>query len=159
MAGYKISVGNDLLPGLMNEGNGLAKLVETVLNQVLEAQMSEPLGAGLPRAQRGPARLSQRVPGADAVQPCGTGDATGAAGARRELLDRHLQALPAVGADAGADGNGRQRGIDAQGHAAYRGVMRGELLPVDGEHAGCRARAAGAGVQWNGAWRAAPTRS
>jgi hypothetical protein len=30
----------------MNEGNGLAKLVETALNQVLEAQMSEHLAAG-----------------------------------------------------------------------------------------------------------------
>lgn len=47
MASYKINVENDLLPGLMNEGNGLAKLVETVLNQVLEAQMSEHLGAAL----------------------------------------------------------------------------------------------------------------
>lgn len=47
MTDYKINVGNDLLPQLMSEGNGLAKLVEAVLNQVLEAQMSEHLGAAL----------------------------------------------------------------------------------------------------------------
>ena len=31
----------------MSEGNGSAKLVEAVLNQVLEGQMSEHLGAAL----------------------------------------------------------------------------------------------------------------
>jgi len=35
-----------LLPGLLNGQEGLAKLVETVLNQVLEAQVAETLGAG-----------------------------------------------------------------------------------------------------------------
>ena len=47
MAEYKISVGNELLPGLLSEGNGMARLVEAVLNQVLEAQMSEHVGAGM----------------------------------------------------------------------------------------------------------------
>jgi putative transposase len=47
MAEYKISVGNELLPGLLSEGNGVAKLVEAVLNQVLGAQMSEHLGVAM----------------------------------------------------------------------------------------------------------------
>ena len=41
MAGYDINVGRDLLPGLLSGQNGLAKLVETVLNQILEAQVAE----------------------------------------------------------------------------------------------------------------------
>lgn len=45
MAGYDISVGRDLLPGLLSGQDGLAKLVEAVLNQVLEAQVTETLGA------------------------------------------------------------------------------------------------------------------
>ena len=45
MADYEINVGRDMLPGLLNGPEGLAKLVETVLNQVLEAQMTEHLGA------------------------------------------------------------------------------------------------------------------
>ena len=45
MAGYDINVGRDLLPGLLNGQNGLAKLLETVLNQILEAQVTETLGA------------------------------------------------------------------------------------------------------------------
>ena len=45
MAEYEVSVGKDLLPGLLNGPEGLAKLVEAVLNQVLEAHMTEHLGA------------------------------------------------------------------------------------------------------------------
>lgn len=45
MAGYDISVGRDLLPGLLSGQDGLAKLMEAVLNQVLEAQVTETLGA------------------------------------------------------------------------------------------------------------------
>jgi transposase-like protein len=45
MAGYEINVGSELLPGLLNGQDGLAKLVEAVLNQVLEAQVTEALGA------------------------------------------------------------------------------------------------------------------
>lgn len=44
MAGYEVNVGEDLLPGLLTGKNGLAKLVETVLNQILEAQVTEALG-------------------------------------------------------------------------------------------------------------------
>lgn len=45
MAGYDVSVGRELLPGLLNGPDGLARLVELVLNQILEAQVSEALGA------------------------------------------------------------------------------------------------------------------
>jgi len=45
MAGYDINVSRDLLPGLLSGQNGLAKLVEAVLNQILEAQVTETLGA------------------------------------------------------------------------------------------------------------------
>ena len=37
MAGYEVNVGSELLPGLLNGQDGLAKLVEAVLNQILEA--------------------------------------------------------------------------------------------------------------------------
>jgi len=45
MTGYNVSIGKDLLPGLLSGQNGLAKLVESVLNQILEAQVTESLGA------------------------------------------------------------------------------------------------------------------
>lgn len=58
MAGYEVSVGSELLPGLLNGQDGLAKLVETVLNQVLEAQVTETLGAG--RHERSDERAGYR---------------------------------------------------------------------------------------------------
>ena len=45
MTGYDINVSRDLLPELLGNQDGLAKLVESVLNQILEAQVSESLGA------------------------------------------------------------------------------------------------------------------
>ncbi|SCY55458.1 Transposase, Mutator family, partial [Legionella israelensis DSM 19235] len=45
MTDYNITVGKELLPELLSSQDGLAKLVEGVLNQVLEAQVSESLGA------------------------------------------------------------------------------------------------------------------
>ena len=45
MAGIDVSVGKELLPGLLGSQDGLAKLVEAVLNQILKAQMTESLGA------------------------------------------------------------------------------------------------------------------
>ena len=41
MTGNKISVDNGLLPELLVSQDGLAKLVQDVLNQVLEAQMED----------------------------------------------------------------------------------------------------------------------
>jgi putative transposase len=45
MAGIDVSVSKELLPGLLGSQDGLAKLVEAVLNQILEAQVTEALGA------------------------------------------------------------------------------------------------------------------
>lgn len=45
MAGYDVTVGKDLLPGLLSGQDGLARLIESILKQILEAQLSESLGA------------------------------------------------------------------------------------------------------------------
>ena len=42
---YDVTLDKSLLPGLLTGQDGLAKLLESVLNQVLEAQMAEALGA------------------------------------------------------------------------------------------------------------------
>ena len=46
MAEYQVTVSGEALQGLFQGGAGLAKLLEQVLNQVLEAQVSEQLRAG-----------------------------------------------------------------------------------------------------------------
>ncbi len=46
MADFNITVNPDTLPNLLTEGGvGLKKLLESLLNQVLEAQMTEHYGA------------------------------------------------------------------------------------------------------------------
>lgn len=58
MTDYNITVGKDLLPELLSSQDGLAKLVEGVLNQILEAQVSESLGAD--KHQRSEQRVGYR---------------------------------------------------------------------------------------------------
>lgn len=45
MTDYNVTVGKELLPGLLSGQDGLAKLIENILNQILEAQVSESLSA------------------------------------------------------------------------------------------------------------------
>jgi putative transposase len=45
MATYEITLNEEQLSGLLTEDKGLQGLVETVLNQVLEAQVTEHIGA------------------------------------------------------------------------------------------------------------------
>lgn len=45
MAAYEITVNSDQLSDLLTNDRGLQGLVETVLNQVLEAQVTEQIGA------------------------------------------------------------------------------------------------------------------
>ena len=45
MAADDVSVGRDLLPRLLNGQDGLAKLVASVLNQILKAPVAETHGA------------------------------------------------------------------------------------------------------------------
>jgi len=58
MAGIDVSVSKELLPGLLGSQDGLAKLVEAVLNQILEAQVTESLGAD--RHERSEERVGYR---------------------------------------------------------------------------------------------------
>jgi hypothetical protein len=53
-----VSVARDLLLRLLNEPEGLARLIETILNPILQAPMTEPLGAG--PYERTPGRQGDR---------------------------------------------------------------------------------------------------
>jgi transposase-like protein len=58
MSEYDVSVARDLSPGLLNEPEGLARLIESVLNPILQAQMTERLGAS--PYERSPGRQGDR---------------------------------------------------------------------------------------------------
>jgi len=103
MAGYDINVGRDLLPGLLSGQNGLAKRVETVLNQILEAQVAETLGAD--RHERSEERQGYRN------------------GYRARTLYTRV----------GLDGDGRAGCFYPQGIRNHRGTMRRELLQINGQ--------------------------
>lgn len=60
MADYDISVEKDLLPGLLGNQDGLARLVETVLNQILEAQSQLTQSLGADRHERSEERQGYR---------------------------------------------------------------------------------------------------
>jgi transposase-like protein len=49
MTEYELKVPGQLLSSLMNDKNALAELLEKILNQVLEVQAEDQLGAGLKR--------------------------------------------------------------------------------------------------------------
>ena len=61
MTDYEINVPSGVLSSLLSEKNGLAALVEAVLNQVLDAQATEQVGAQRYDAFRRTGRLSQRI--------------------------------------------------------------------------------------------------
>ncbi|WP_143287148.1 IS256 family transposase, partial [Caenibacillus caldisaponilyticus] len=46
MAQYNITISDEILHGFLSQDQGLAKLLEQVLNQILEAQLTDQLGAG-----------------------------------------------------------------------------------------------------------------
>ena len=80
-------------------------VVRAALQEVLEAEMTEAVGAG--KGERTPSRMGYRSGyyvsyADDAGWQAG---ATGAAGSRRPLLDRTVRALSAFGAGAGSGVN------------------------------------------------------
>ena len=58
MASYEITLNSAQLSGLLTDDQGLQGLVETVLNQVLEAQVTEQIGA--PPDERSKTRKAYR---------------------------------------------------------------------------------------------------
>ena len=55
---YNVRINKELLPGLLSRPDGLAKLIENILNQILEAQITEQLG--VERHERSAVRRSYR---------------------------------------------------------------------------------------------------
>ncbi len=81
----------------------LREVVRAVMQEVLEAEMTEALGAAEGRAHAGAAGLPLRLLRPDAGHAGRQAGAAGAAGPGRPLLDRAVRALPALGAGAGGD--------------------------------------------------------
>ncbi len=125
MTDYNVTVGKELLPELLSGQDGLAKLIESVLNQVLEAQVSDSLGAE--RYERSEERQSYRNGyrarqlytrvGPVTLQVPQTRDGSFST----EIFNRYQRANYIR---SGIDGNGGQWRIHAKSHKYYRRTLR-----------------------------------
>ncbi len=129
MADYDVTLPEAIFPALLAGKEGLAKVIESALNQVLEAQMTEHLGAE--RYERTPDRdgryrngyrerqLFTRV-GPITLRVPQTRDGS--------FFDGDLRTVPAqrTRLRPGADGDVRHGNVVAQGHQDYRGAARCE---------------------------------
>ena len=91
----------DVKAVLAEDEEFLRALVRTALQEVLEVEMTEALGAEKGRTGGGPAGLPVGLLRPDADHADRQTRAAGAGGPRRALLDRAVRALSAVGAGAG----------------------------------------------------------
>jgi len=129
MAQYQITVDSQLLHQLFlgnTQDAGVAKLLESVLNQVLQAQATEQLRAEpyeRTEERKGyrngtyPHQLTTRVGNHYASRPPDS---------RQEVLNRAVCPLPTQRTSSGPDldGDGRGRGVDAKGGPDYGRVIR-----------------------------------
>ena len=95
MAGYDVNVGKDLLPGLLSGQDGLAKLIEAVLNQILEAQVAESLGADKHERSDERQGYGNGYRARTLYTRVGPYHPSGAADTGWKFFDRHLPSLPA----------------------------------------------------------------
>lgn len=93
MTKHNVSIEPSVLAGLLSNPAGLGELVQGVLNEILQAQMSQHLNAI--RALRRTHRFSQRQSDTQATHAYRYADTASTANTRRQFLYGHLQALPA----------------------------------------------------------------
>src|SRR5205809_2027818 len=114
----------DVKAVLAEDEEFLRALVRTALQEVLEAEMTEALGAE--KGERASSRQGYRSGyyGRTLVTRVGKLELRVPAGPRRAVLDRAVRALSALGAGAGSgvDGDVRARGFDPQSEGDHRGV-------------------------------------
>jgi hypothetical protein len=105
----------------------LRALVRTALQEVLEADVTEALGAE--KGERAPGRQGYPVGllRPNAGRAGGQAGAAGAAGSNRAFLDRAIRTVSAFGAGAGG-GDVRVRGFDPQSEGNHRGIVRPQLF-------------------------------
>ena len=127
-----VAAAQELLQG---NPEGLREIVRAVLQELLQAEMTDALGAA--KGERSAGRLGYRAGyySRSLITRVGTLELRGRErrsrpGPRRPVLDRAVRALPAVRAGAGRDpGRDVRPGrVDAEGQGDHRGAVRPCLL-------------------------------
>lgn len=75
MTDYELKVPSPLASRLLTDRNAMAEVLETLLNQTLDAQATEQVGAAPYERSAERGRLSQRLPPSPAVRAGWAGDA------------------------------------------------------------------------------------
>lgn len=142
MAQYHITVNDELLHGLFTRDEGLAKLLEQVLNPILEAQVEEQLGARRDERTEERKRLSKRFVSTPADNPGGTVDLARSTDQRWGVLHRTVSTISTkrTSSGTGINGNGGERGVYLKNHPNHGGVVWDFVFQVDGLLAMQRAR-------------------
>ena len=116
----------DVKAALMQDAEFLRALVRTALQEVLEAEMTEALGAE--KGERASDRSGYY--GRTLITRVGKLELRVPAGPNRAVFDRAVRALSALGAGAGggAGGDVRARGFDPESEGDHRGAVRPQLF-------------------------------
>src|SRR5499425_2651620 len=116
----------DIKAVLAEDEEFLRALVRMALQEVLEAEMTEALGAE--KGERAAGRQGYRSGyyGRTLITRIGKLELAGSAGPRRAVLDRAVRTVSALGA--GVGGDVRARRFDPQGQGDHRGAVRPQLL-------------------------------
>ena len=128
----------------------LRALVRTALQEVLEAEMTEALGAEKGERTAGRQGYRSGYYGRTLITRVGKLELRVPQDRDGPVLDRAVRALSALGAGAGggAGGDVRARGLDAEGEGDHRGAVRPQLFGLD--------RSARSTSGWMRAWRSSP---
>lgn len=114
MTDYNVKVPGHMVSSLMSDKGGLGSLLEVMLNQILEAQVSEQIGTE--RYERSDDRGAYRNGSRPRQLVTRVGPITLRIPQLRDgvFFHRDLPAIPAIGAGAcfGYDGDGGERGFD-----------------------------------------------
>ncbi len=133
MAQYNITLSDEILHGFLSQDQRLAKLLEQVLNQILEAQLMDQLGAGRYSAQRSEKAI-ERVLSPPIDDSGGTVDLARAADKGWGIFHRTLsmRSTERTSSGTGPHGNGRKRSVYPQDHPNHRRIVRDFVFQVHG---------------------------
>ena len=114
---------------MAEEGDFLRPMVRTVIQEFLEAEMTEAIGAQKGERVEGRLRLPQRLLPAQLDHAGRQTRVEGSAGSQRTVFHRDFRALSAQreGAGGGAHADVHPRGIDSESQSDQRRALRAQF--------------------------------
>lgn len=145
MTQIEVTFDEETLRKVLLGDKGAEVLLEKVMNEIMQAEMTEHLGAGS-REQTDDRRGYRNGSYERKLTACGLFNLGGSSRSRWDLPDRSIRAVPAIREGAGhdADTDGDRRSVHAPGQGDHNRVVRAGIQPADGEQSDREARRASA---------------